>query len=42
MKSALAAKLATEEAEARARAEQVELKHQYAAAVDVWKNKNKV
>ncbi len=42
MKAALAAKLATEAQEAKHREEQVQLKEQLKANVDVWKNKNKV
>lgn len=42
MKAALAEKVARDEEEARRRQEQVELKEHHKAAVEAWKNKNKV
>ncbi len=42
MQSALASKLAADEAEAKQREEQVALKEQHKALVEAWKNKSKV
>jgi hypothetical protein len=42
MKAALAEKVARDEEEARRKQEQVELKERHKAAVETWKNRNKV